>query len=141
MIQPKVIPSSWFPFGNYIAITLYKWIFIKKWFIEKYKNTDTCLFLLNQEKIHLAQLQDLIDKNNGNKVLGIFEYYGIYLKFFIRKKLGYVVWLYNYTFVRFGRKKWYAAYEANPLEREANEFEQRLDYLSYRKPFKWRDYS
>lgn len=130
MIQPKVIPCSWFPFKPYTAITLYKWIVVRKDYFERVKDTHAWIITLNHERIHLAQMEEL----------GVLKFYRLYLKFFIRLKLGYAVHLYNYCFVRFGAKKWDAAYRDSPFEQEAYEFAWDLLYLPERKPFKWREY-
>lgn len=116
-IAPKIIISRWFPPGGFVAITIYKWVIVKKRFLDKYKDTNRWIELLNHEKIHLAQIQEL----------GVLKFYWLYLKYFLKLWLG-------------SSRGWYAAYEDNPLEQEANDHEHDATYLSNRTPFEWEKY-
>jgi len=126
VLQHKVIPCKWFPFKPYSAITLYKWIIVRKDYLEKVKGTNVWLELLNHEKIHLAQIQELIELR-GSTFLGVMNFYLLYVGYFLK------LWL-------FTKRKWDAAYRDIPFEFEAYSFDYDLSYLGRREPFRWKKY-
>ena len=113
----KIKVSKVLPLGNYKAITLYPFIFIKKSYYDKYYGTRGYNRLINHESIHGKQIEEL----------GVLKFYILYIAYFLR------LWI-------FTKRKWDEAYRAIPFEVEAYKFDQDLTYLSNREPFKWREY-
>ena len=112
-MKPIIIRNSWVPvffswFFPIAAITLWPFIFFRKGSITAK--------LVNHEKIHIAQCNELLDI--GQALL--------YVLFFM-------IGLIRYRSVK-------QAYRNNPFEREAYDNQSNLKYLEERKWFAWRKY-
>ena len=103
----KIVKTKRFPFGTYTAINIFGILFTK---LDKVSDTT-----LNHEKIHTAQMKELL-------------YLGFYL--------WYIVEYLSLRVKRSQRK----AYEKISFEQEAYKNEKNLEYLKSRNSFAWLNY-
>lgn len=97
-------------YKNYVGLSLWPFIFLKS----KYYKRDR--ILINHEKIHLRQQQELL----------ILPFYIFYLTEWLLR----AIWYWDT----------YRAYQNISFEREAYKNENRMDYLEQRKPFRFIKY-
>lgn len=99
-----------FFYKNYVGLSLWPFIILKN------DSLKTDNVLINHEKIHLKQQQELF----------ILPFYGLYLlEWFVRSLLYFDS---------------YKGYQNISFEREAYENEKNMDYLGQRKPFSFIKY-
>lgn len=108
----KYIKTSWFPFGNYIAINLFGIIF--------YKNEITEI-TKNHESIHDAQAKDF----SKIQIIGYLIFYLIYVSEWIINLIKY---------------PHYLAYENISFEKEAKLNEKDFNYIKTRSKFNFIKY-
>ena len=111
--KPKIKYQRILPFGKYIGITLYPYIFLKKKVKNYHKQQQN--ILINHEKIHFAQQSELIKKYNI--FIGLIIFYSLYI----------------YWWIKYG-------YKQIPFEKEAYSNQENLKYLKNRKPFSYKKY-
>jgi hypothetical protein len=110
IVKSDIVPKMCSIFiKNVVAITLYPFIFVRK---DRANN----FWLINHEKIHLAQ----------QKELWIIGFYILYLHDWIR---GLIIYKNNLT-----------AYKQIRFEQEAYEHQANLKYLEHRRPYAYRKY-
>lgn len=105
----KIVTCSWFPMKGYLAITILKWMIVRKKLANKVSPV-----VINHEDIHYAQERELW-------YVGFYLLYGI---MFLLNLL--VIW------------NWHKAYRDVPFEREAYANQHNLSYLETRPRFAWR---
>ncbi|NCB96057.1 MAG: hypothetical protein EOM35_06330 [Negativicutes bacterium] len=103
----KIVKTKRFPFGTYTAINIFGILFTK---LDKVSDTT-----LNHEKIHTAQMKELL-------------YLGFYLWYIVE---------YLLLRVKNSQRK---AYEKISFEQEAYKNEKNLEYLKSRNSFAWLNY-
>lgn len=110
----KIIYNNIIPPSGYKAINLFGVLFVRKG--ATMDDED-----LNHEAIHTAQIQDFCSL----LLIGGIPYYLTYAGLFL------------YQWAKRGFKKWHEAYKANPMEVEAYDNEDNLDYIDNRPKFAW----
>ena len=103
----KIVKTKRFPFGTYTAINIFGILFTK---LDKVSDTT-----LNHEKIHTAQMKELL-------------YLGFYLWYIV-----------EYLLLRVKNSQ-SEAYRKISFEQEAYENEKNLEYLKHRNGFAWLNY-
>lgn len=103
----KIVKTKRFPFGTYTAINIFGILFTK---LDKVSDTT-----LNHEKIHTAQMKELL-------------YLGFYLWYIV-----------EYLLLRVKNSQ-SEAYRKISFEQEAYENEKNLEYLKSRNSFAWLNY-
>ncbi len=105
----KIVYCSWFPMKGYLAITILRWMIVRKSYANKVSP-----IVVNHENIHYAQEREL-------------WYAGFYLLYCL---------MFIWNFLKMW--KWKKAYRAIPFEVEAYANERNLSYLKERKRFAWK---
>lgn len=105
----KMVTCSWFPMKGYVAITILRWMIVRKEYVNKVSP-----IVKNHEDIHYAQEREL-------------WYIGFYLMY---------VLMFVWHFLKIWN--WSKAYRAIPFEVEAYANAMNLGYLESRKRFAWK---
>lgn len=113
----KVIINNIIPFKGFLAINIFGILFVRlstyEKMLERHKYDKYWEEVLNHERIHTAQMKEL---------LYIFFYLWYFLEWLIK------------VFYYFNFKK---AYKNIGFEREANKYEKYFEYLDVRKHYSW----
>lgn len=104
-----MVTCSWFPMKGYVAITILRWMIVRKEYVNKVSP-----IVKNHEDIHYAQEREL-------------WYVGFYLLY---------VLMFIWNFLKMWN--WSKAYRAIPFEVEAYSNMQMLSYLENRPRFAWK---
>ena len=112
-----VIKSSWFPFGDYDAMALFPFVFVKG---------EVPNRVIRHEQIHLEQQKELL----------IIGFLFLYVVFFVSWFLWYFIFEWRVTI----KQAWNEAYKRNPFEAEAYDNEWDEYYLEKRELFNWVNY-
>ena len=107
----KIVFCKWFPFKGYKAITILKWIIVRKDAKVAFTSVD-----YNHECIHYEQEKELL-----------------YIGFYLLYVLEFLVKLLYY-------RKWHKAYRSISFEREAYTNQYNTAYTVKRNKFAWRKY-
>lgn len=107
----KIVFCKWFPFKGYKAITILKWIIVRKDVKVAFTSVD-----YNHECIHYAQEKELL-------------FVGFYILYVI-----------DFLFALLWFRNWHKAYRNISFEREAYCHQDDLNYLQHRKHFAWRNF-
>lgn len=104
----KIVFCKWLPLKGYKAISILKWIVVRKDAKAAFTSED-----YNHECIHYAQEKELL-----------------YIGFYVLYVLEFVVRLLYY-------RKWHKAYRSISFEREAYTNQHDITYTTNRKKFAW----
>lgn len=112
-----IVKTTWFPFGDYDAMAVWPFIFVKG----EVKESS-----IKHEKIHFEQQKELL----------LIGFYILYVLFFVVRFLFLFLADLNKSF----QECWDSAYYWNPFEKEAYTHEQNENYCKERKHFAWFKY-
>ena len=115
-----IVKTTWFPFGDYDAMTVWPFIFVKG---------DVNEVVISHEKIHFEQQKELM-------LVGFYAFYVLYTLFFIVK----FIWLLLSEWDKSFQQAWDETYYWNPFEKEAYEHEKDVNYYKTRKHYAWLKY-
>lgn len=127
-----IVKNNFIPFGSYSTINILSILFTKR---ESLSDKT-----MNHEKIHSQQMLEM-------GLVGIVIMFlvclftNISMWWILSGIITFYIWYCSeYIFVRFFHKKQNNAYHDISLEEEAYIFDDDLEYLNTRKPFKWVEY-